>query len=157
MNSTEKHSDNINGETTAEHALLQRQKDSERGLPAAEPAGLLSSLLLRDPDEPDLAARARLHWFIAWIAGGPAATRRRILPPPDPAAPWALIENDGAIVTAYSVGELLDAGRHFLRPNGTCAQAHLGRSGKILDLYYEPEHPRCVHHQCWTLHPDCPI
>jgi hypothetical protein len=84
--------------------------------------------------ESELAlAKHRLDWLVHWLERRPS---NRIQQPPAQGAPWALLEDGGAIVTAFSAGELLDAAIEHLPPVGTAKQVHLDRAGKMLDIVF---------------------
>jgi hypothetical protein len=84
--------------------------------------------------ENDLAlAKHRLDWLIEWLQSDRS---HRIQQPIVAAAPWVLFANDGAIVSAWSAGELLDAAIEHLPPVGSAKQVHLDRTGKVIDLVF---------------------
>jgi hypothetical protein len=115
--------------------LYREAATSLAALPAGpEPHRPLSinSSQLRDLER----AQKRLDFLIRWIT---SSTARRIIPPPDPAARWALIDGDTAVVTAFSAGDLLDAALRFDigapgRSKSDVAQVHLSREGLLHDL-----------------------
>jgi hypothetical protein len=78
-------------------------------------------------------AKHRLDWLIAWLE---KSSHHRIMQPPDPAAPWALIANGGAIATAFTAHELLDAAIEHLPPVGVAKQIHINRDGGTSDVVF---------------------